>query len=273
VTQYTLSLSTKMQFAKSLLLLAALTTSTLSQPAGFERRQATTTSASASSSSGSTGGSWTSTPSGGSFSRDGFGSSTASSGSGETYQGNVGNPYGSNIIQVDESKASEYKYVAQFKGPDSDHWTVAIFNKYGPDGKMTGWFGNACQTFTLAPGETKYVAFDEDSNGGWAAAPGSTIPTDQNGGYASTWGEFDFGSATNTGWSGFDVSCISAQNAGMPITGMQICDVLSNTCSSIAKDAAKVDNAYTSAQTNVGGIGGNLGSGPARLAVKLDYRG
>ncbi|KAJ5551635.1 hypothetical protein N7535_000420 [Penicillium sp. DV-2018c] len=246
-----------MQFSKSLLLLAALATTTLSQPAGFERRQD---------------GGWMSTPSG-SGSKDGFGSSTASSGSGETYQGNVGNPYGSNIIQVSESKASEYKYVAQFKGSNSDPWTVAIFNKYGPDGKMTGWFGNACQTFTLAPGETKYVAFDDDSNGGWAAASGSDIPTDQMGGYASTWGEFDFGSTTNTGWSGFDVSCISAQNAGMPISGMKICDALGGTCSSITKDAAQVDNAYTSAETDVGGIGGNLGSGPARLAVTLDYSG
>ena len=243
-----------MQFAKSLMLLAALTTGTLALPS-FERRQATATSA-------ASGSSWTATPSDGSYSTSGFGSSTSSSGSGETYSGNVGNPYGSNN-----------KYVAQFTGSNTEDWTVAIFNKYGPDGKMTGWYGNACNTFTLAAGETKYIAFDEDSNGGWAAASGSTIPTDTLGGYASTWGEFDFGSTTNNGWSGFDVSVISAQNAGMSISGMKICDALGSVCSSVTQDAATVDNAYTSAETDVGGIGANLASGPVRLAVTIDYSG
>ncbi|KAJ5774867.1 hypothetical protein N7457_009763 [Penicillium paradoxum] len=259
-----------MQFTKSLMLLAALATSTLAVPTSLERRQAATSAASSGSSSG---GDWTSTPSSGSYSTDGFGGKTSSFGSGETYAGNVGNPYGSNIIQVSASKASEYKYVAQFTGSNTDSWTVAIFNKYGPDGKMTGWYGNACQTFTLAPGETKYVAFDEDSNGGWAAASGSTIPTDSKGGYASTWGEFDVGSATNNGWSGFDVSAIAAQNAGMYVSGMKICDALGTVCSSMTKDAARVDNAYTSAETDIGGIGANLGSGPVRMAVTIDYSG
>ncbi|KAJ5274741.1 hypothetical protein N7505_003286 [Penicillium chrysogenum] len=257
-----------MLFAKSLMLLAALTTSTLARPTTLERRQATGTSS-------ASGGSWTSTPSSGSYSTAGFGSSTSSSGSGETYAGNVGNPYGSNIISIDASSASNYKYVAQFSGSPTDSWTIAIFNKYGPDGKMTGWYGNACNTFTLAPGETKYVAFDEDTNGGFAAAKGagSTIPTDSMGGYASTWGEFDFGSTTNSGWSGFDVSVIAAQNAGMSIDGMKICDALGSVCSSVTKDAAVVDNAYTAAETAVGGIGANLGSGPVRLAVTIDYSG
>ncbi|KAI3116196.1 hypothetical protein CBS147333_806 [Penicillium roqueforti] len=255
-----------MQFAKSLLLLAALTTSTLALPTTLERRQAT-------SSSASSGSSWTSTPSSGSYSTAGFGSSTSSSGSGATYEGNVGNPYGSNIITVDAASASNYKYVAQFTGSNTDDWTVAIFNKYGPDGQMTGWYGNACNTFTLAAGETVYIAFDEDSNGGWVAASGSTIPTDSSGGYASTWGEFDFGSTTNSGWSGFDVSVIAAQNAGLSISGMQICDALGSVCSSVTQDAATVNNAYTSAETDVGGIGANLASGPVRLAVTIDYSG
>ncbi|CAG8893498.1 unnamed protein product [Penicillium egyptiacum] len=255
-----------MQFAKSLMLLAALTTSTLAIPTTLERRQATGTSS-------AIGGSWTSTPSSGSYSTAGFGGSTSSSGSGETYSGNVGSPYGSNIISIDASSAPNYKYVAQFTGSNTEDWTVAIFNKYGPDGKMTGWHGNACNTFTLSPGQTKYVAFDEDTNGGWAAAKGSTIPTDSMGGYASTWGEFDFGSTTNNGWSGFDVSVIAAQNAGMHISGMKICDALGSVCSSVTKDAAVVDNAYTAAETAVGGIGANLGSGPVRLAVTIDYSG
>lgn len=264
-----------MQFAKSLLLLAALTTGTIARPEGHERRQvatATTTSA-ASSSSTSSGGAWTSTPSSGSYSTSGFGGVTSSSGSGNTYTGNVGNPYGSNIIEVSASEASSYKYVMQFKGSNTDDWTVAIWNKYGSDGKMDGWYGNAVKTFTLASGATKYIAFDEDTNGGFAAASGSTIPTDTNGGYASTWGEFDFGSTVNSGWSGFDVSAIAAQSAGLSVQGMQICDALGSTCSSITTNAATVSNAYTKAETDIGGIGGNLSSGPVRLAVTLDYSG
>ncbi|OQD73708.1 hypothetical protein PENDEC_c014G00366 [Penicillium decumbens] len=244
---------------------------------GFERRQATATSGS-SSSSGSSSGSgsnpaWTNLPSG-NPSTSGFGGSTGSSGSDVTYSGNVGNPYGSNIIQVSASDASQYKNVAQFQGSSTDDWTVAIWNKYGKDGKMDGWYGNACNTFALPAGSTVYIAFADDSQGGWAAAQGSTIPTDSSGGYASTWGEFDFGSTTNNGWSGFDVSAIQVQNAGFPVQGMKICDALGGTCSSITTNAGTVNNAYTSAEAAIGGIGGNLSSGNGvRLAVTIDYSG
>lgn len=266
-----------MQFTKSLLLLAALTTSAITQPLEpIERRQAATSTSTgpASSSSSSSGPSWSSVPANGVFSTSGFGGVTSASGAGDTYTGNVGNPYGSNIIEVSASDASQYKYVVEFSGANTNDWTVAIWNKYGPDGKMTGWYGNACKTFTLSPGATKYIAFDEDSQGGWAAAEGGSIPTSSMGSYASTWGEFDFGSTANNAWSGFDVSAIQAQNAGMPVQGMQICSVYnSNTCSSITANAASVNNAYTTAQTNVGGIGANLPSGPVRLATTIDYSG
>ncbi|GAQ05042.1 allergen Asp f 4 [Aspergillus lentulus] len=267
-----------MQFTKSLLLLAALTSSSLARLQGHERRQYAPSASSTvtpSSSSSSAGGSsaWTGTPAGGSYSTAGFGSRTSNSGSGETYAGNVGNPWGSNIIEVSADSASNYKNVAQISGQNSEPWTVVFWNKIGPDGQMTGWYGNAALTLTLNAGETKYVAFDDDTNGGFAAAAGS-IPTDSNGGYASTWGEFDFTSAENGGWSGFDVSAIQAQNAGMTVQGMKICDALGGTCSSITPNAASVNNAYTSAEAALGGIGGNLsGGGPVRLAVTIDYSG
>ncbi|RDH26769.1 hypothetical protein BDQ94DRAFT_186163 [Aspergillus welwitschiae] len=249
-----------MQFAKAMPLLAALTTSTFARLEGHDRRQVATATfiSTPSSLSTSSGGAWTNTPSTGSY------------GSGDTYIGNIGNPYGSNIIEVSASEASKYKYVMQFQGSNTEDWTVAIWNKYGPDGKMDGWYGNACKTFTLSPGATKYIAFDEDTNGGFAAAAGS-IPTDSNGGYTSTWGEFDFGSAANDNWSGFDVSAIAAQNAGLTVQGMKICDALGSTCSSITSNAGTVSNAYTTAETDVGGIGGNLAAGPVRLAVTIDY--
>ncbi|KAJ5718752.1 hypothetical protein N7488_004398 [Penicillium malachiteum] len=254
-----------MQFSKSLMLLVALATATLARTEGMARRQASSTTSSSSSS-------WTSVPSSGNYATSGFGSSTSSSGSGASYQGNVGNPYGSNIIEVSASDASTYEYVVQFQGSNTEDWTVVIWNKYGSDGKMDGYYGNACKTFTLSAGATVYYAFDGDSQGGWAAASGSTIPT-SGGAYAATWGEFDFGSSTNNNWSGFDVSAIQAQDGGLAVQGMKICDALGSTCSSITANAGTVDNAYTSAQTDVGGIGGNLSEGPVRLAVTIDYSG
>ncbi|PTU22330.1 hypothetical protein P175DRAFT_0555007 [Aspergillus ochraceoroseus IBT 24754] len=239
-----------MQFTISLLLLAALTTSCLARVQGHARRQTS------------------------SYSTAGFGGSTSGSGSGNTYEGNVGNPWGSNIIEVSASEASSYQYVAQITGQNSEDWTIVFFNKYGPDNQMDGWYGHSALTLTLSPGQTRYVAFDGNSNGGFAAAPGSSIPTDANGGYSSTWGEFDFGSTVNNGWSGFDVSAIMAQNAGLTVQGMQICESVSAVCSSITPNAASVNNAYTSAETAVGGIGGNISENRAiTLNVVIDYQG
>ncbi|KAL4966385.1 putative allergen [Aspergillus stella-maris] len=255
-----------MQFSKTLMLLAALATSTLARPEGHERRQAsasaTTTSTPSSTSSAS------------SYSTSGFGARTANSGSGNTYQGNVGSPWGSNIIEVSESDAQNYQHVAKISGQNTEAWDVIFFNKYGPNGLMDGWFGFTALKVSVDAGETKYVAFDDDTNGGFAAAPSGAMPLDISGGYASTWGEFDFSSSGNGGWSGFDVSAITAQNANKDVQGMRICEEASGTCSSITPGAASVDNAYTAAETDVGGIGGNIsGDRQIILDVTIDYQG
>lgn len=251
-----------MQFTKSLMLLAALTTGSLALPQGHEKRQVSSTPAASSSSSG-----------GGAYSTDGFGASTANSGEDITYKGNTGEPWGSNIIEISSSDADRYQYVAEISGDLTESWSLVFWNKYGPSGQMDGFFGHHALDLTVNPGETKYVAFQSDTNGGFAAAPGS-VPTNGQGEFASTWGEFDFGSNGNSGWSGFDVSAIVPQNAGMEVQGMKICDQSSGTCSSLTPDAAVVDNAYTTAETDIGGIGGNIsGSGPVRLIVTLNYQG
>lgn len=151
---------------------------------------------------------------------------------------------------------------------------MVIWNKGLSTGALGGWFSKACKAFTINPGETVYYAFDADSQGGWAAARGDSIPTDYIGQYAATWGEFDFGSSVNRGWSGFDVSAIKAQSAGVTVQGMRICSVLGEwVCSVVRPGLVDVRNAYTAKEENVGGIGGNLGPGPVRLEVQLDYRG
>ncbi|ODM15210.1 Allergen Asp f 4 [Aspergillus cristatus] len=225
------------------------------------------------SSSSSSSSDWFSHPSDGQYTREGFGGKTSSSGGGGTifYAGNVGDPWGSNIIEVTEEKAPQYKHVVQFKGSNSDPWTVVFWNKIGPDGKLTGWYGHSALKFTLEPGEVRYVAFDDDTQGGWAAAQGEDIPKDQFGGWSSTWGEMDFSSSANNGWSGWDVSCIQAQAAKQAIQGMKICTHDNQKCSTITGNAATVENAYTEALKAVNGIGGNEQSGAVRLVAELDF--
>ncbi|KZV97546.1 hypothetical protein EXIGLDRAFT_607952 [Exidia glandulosa HHB12029] len=213
----------------------------------------------------------------GDFCVDGFGGRTPGHETGETntYVGNVGDPWGSNIITVDSALADQYKYTIKFVG--SSHMTepykVVIWNKIGPDGQMTGWYGNSAVSFSLAPGAEQYVAFDENSQGGWGAAPGNDLPKDQWGGYDSTWGEFDFGDQKNNAWSGFDVSMIQAEAAGAAVQGMQICDVTNGpgVCSTITTNGARVDNAYKLKDAPTGGIGGNLGPGKVRLETIIEF--
>lgn len=190
------------------------------------------------------------------------------------YVGNVGDPYGSNIIEISAEAANQYKYVARFEGPkNGQSWTVVIWNKFAADGRLGGWLGNACRTFTLANGEVRYIAFDDKSQGGWASAPDSFIPLDQNGGYAATWGEFDFGSPINFGTSTFVVSTIAAERAGFEARGMRICDIHSDICSWIDASSGAVYNAYTTTVANNARMGGIVLPGPVRLAVTIGYGG
>ncbi|KAL1966594.1 hypothetical protein VTN77DRAFT_4005 [Rasamsonia byssochlamydoides] len=203
----------------------------------------------------------------------GFGARTSPHGSGINYVGNVGNPWGSNIIQISADEVKNYKYVIQFFSDKiTEPWTVLFWNKIGPDGKLDGWYGNKALEFQISPGETKYVAVDEDSQGAWGAAPGDSLPKDDFGGWASTWGEFDFGSSVNGGWSGFDVSAIQAQAAGLAVQGMKICEATTgSTCSAVANELEQVINAYTQELANIGGIGGNIPPGPVTLNVHLNF--
>ncbi|KAJ6117895.1 hypothetical protein N7523_005646 [Penicillium sp. IBT 18751x] len=84
--------------------------------------------------------------------------------------------------------------------------------------------------------QVKYIAFAADSQGGWAAAKASAITTDQNGGYASTWDEFNFGTAKNSGWSGFEVFMIQPQITNLEVQVMKFCSLLSDhVCSHITE--------------------------------------
>ncbi|EDN07586.1 allergen Asp f 4 [Histoplasma capsulatum] len=248
-----------MQLKASLALLGVLAALGLAQPHGHHHHHV------------SKRGDWTAVLSD-VFTTTGFGGrSTAGTGSIDTYSGNVGNPWGSNIIEIPEKDASKYKYVVKVKGQNSEPWLVVFWNKMGPDGKLDGHYGHSALRFTLNPGDIKYVALDENSQGAFGAYPGNQLPKNTWGGYACTWGEFDFGSSPNGGWSGFDVSGIQAQMSKMPLQGMKICQV-GGVCSTVTS-SGNFDNAYAAKDHAIGGIGGNLAPGPVRLEVTIDYKG
>ncbi|KAJ5163193.1 uncharacterized protein N7500_005023 [Penicillium coprophilum] len=232
--------------------------------------------ASSPSSSGSSGSSnWANYPSDGKYSTKGFGSSTASKRVGSLdwdYIGNVGSPWGSNMIRVEEDTASEYKHVIRFENDNSKAWTVVMWNSYGPSGGLNGfWSPNKALSFTVEPGHSTFVAIDDDSQGGWGAAEGEGLPTNFVGEYASTWGEFDMSNSQNDGFSGWDVSCIIAQLADMHIAGMQICNHEGEKCSSISQGASKVVSAYTSADQGKPDKAVSQSAGPVRLVVNLGW--
>jgi hypothetical protein len=216
-------------------------------------------------------GSWSDLPSNGQYSRAGFGGSNYKiEALGISWTGNTGLPWGSNIIEVEESVANQYQHVVRFEGSQTDDWTVVVWNKMGPSGLMDGFFHpNKALSFTLGPNDVKYIAIDTESTGGWAAWKGDETPLSAYGSYAATWGEFTVRDAPNfTSW---DVSCIQAQNAGKPIQGMQICQHDGSSCSSITNGMGAVTNAYTSAETDINGIGGNVMVEAIRLVVNLGF--
>ena len=224
--------------------------------------------------SSTSGGSWYETPSDGSYSREGFGGSTSSKTVGSLdwdYVGNVGSPWGSNIIEVSEANANQYKHVIRFEGSSTDEWSLVFWNTYGPDGKMTGFFHpNQALSFTIGANEVKYVAIDDNSQGGWAAAKGE-VPVSGVGQYAGIWGEFDMSNAKNDAHSGWDVSSIIAQLAGLEIHGMRICNHLGESCSTIGNGLTNILNAYTAADQGNPSLACQQNPGPVRLVVNLDY--
>ena len=189
-----------------------------------------------------------------------FGGVTApkDNGNKDEYIGNVGSPYGTNMILLDSAdKAKSYKYSNTFKNPTSDEIKVIVWNKSGNDGQpQSGMSLPPTLTFPLGPNESKAVAFDENSQVAFAQ---DCARDPMKGNLPNcTWGEVDFGDLRNGGWSGYDRSSIpnSAGNTGL----------LTISCEG-AKTSSKEGNSFTSAaQTNAGG---SLAPGPAHFFTTM----
>ncbi|KAK1757752.1 hypothetical protein QBC47DRAFT_459221 [Echria macrotheca] len=191
------------------------------------------------------------------------------------YAGNLGMdngcPWGSNMMLVDNSIADKYTYVQVLTNRDTSNYQVRCGNKLGPDHGVNGMFsanGPSQLVFTLAPGETKTMAVQGNSQIVCAFHPDS-VPTTTYGQYAGNWVESDFGNTSNNGWSGSDCSSLVAQAYNMDVPGCRVCS--GGKCSTI-HEGGQGDNAYTKGMEELDGIGLNLPAGPVTLTIDVGYK-
>lgn len=188
------------------------------------------------------------------------------------YKGNTGaaGMYGCNLMMVDPSIASLYKFTATFSNLRTTSQECICWNKIGPDGGINGFFnGNQALKFTLpAKGKgNKVLAIATDSQGGCACGS-PKVPLTPYGQFSNTWLEFDMGSKPNKGWSGADASALVPQAYGMKSTKLRVCGGPNNVCSEIFSDG-KGKNAYVKGMEAVDGVGLNIPPGNVRLAVTV----
>lgn len=166
---------------------------------------------------------------------------------------NVGVPYNSNMLMIDPSQKSQYKYTNTFSNASNKPETVTLWNKTGPDGQPLSGMGLADPvTFTLQPGQSQTMAFDSGSSVAWCVA-GSGTPANSG----QTWGEATFGSGN--GGSGWDISQIppAGGNGQMTITNAGTGSTITNA------------NAYTYNGESSAGHDQAILSGPLDLVTTL----
>lgn len=192
-------------------------------------------------------------------SHKGFGYRTdpVDDGNQDHYIGNVGRPYGSNMILIDESEKASYNYTMIITNIEDTETTYIVWNKSGKDGRPQSGMGSEPNLrFTLGARKSQVIAFDENSQ----VAFSRDCERNQLGGNLPdcTWGEADFGDLRNDGWSGYD--CSSIQNSKGNVGHCKIsCDG--------AKTSSNLGNSFISAsQTNAGG---SLAPGPVAFYVEI----
>ena len=142
------------------------------------------------------------------------------------YIGNVGKPYGSNMLYISEESIKKYPWTNTFNNNGKDAITVRVWNKAWCDNSdcthtvtpLGGQGGIPNLLFKLPPGQSKTVAFAKNTEMAWSQdCPLSS----QDGATECTWGEATFGKPELDGsdWSSYDVS---TQNAGNCIQFMSI---------------------------------------------------
>ncbi|KAK0516019.1 hypothetical protein JMJ35_002053 [Cladonia borealis] len=194
-----------------------------------------------------------------------FGGTTPPSNVGHTdaYEGNVGSPYGHNILPVSDCSTDGHDYTITFTA-NSDI-EVALWNKVGDDyqtaGRVqTGASRNAFFKFALSSGQSAVFAFAPNSQVAFSQACDRSGTTGQ---FDCTWGEADFADANtpNDGASGYDRSSIpnSAGNTGL----LTVC-AAGFSCSS-----QQANSFVSTSQLNTGGNTNIPAGQPAHLKVTM----
>ncbi|KAL8928722.1 MAG: hypothetical protein Q9172_000785 [Xanthocarpia lactea] len=186
----------------------------------------------------------------------------------DVYMGNVGVPFGSNMMLVDTATAQEKnKYTITFKNNASEKKQIIVWQNPGRDGSpLGGKSEEPIITIPLAPGASQAVAFDEDIHGAFS------LDCERNNYEGSTKcarGEFTFGDGApkqwdrqegSQGWSGFSRSVIMGGTDEMSMSCL-------NCGSGGPQLSAKGKNEFTSdKQTEEGGA---IKPGPAHVLAEF----
>ncbi|CAF9934598.1 MAG: hypothetical protein ALECFALPRED_006040 [Alectoria fallacina] len=139
-----------------------------------------------------------------------FGAATSSANSGDEYRGNVGEPYGQNLLPLSDCNTDGQDYSITFTA--NSPVTIALWNKVGDDWQtpgrtMTGASRNAWFLFDLAANDKAVIGVAPNSQVSFS----QVCDRNENGQFDCPWGEADFSDTNNGAWSGYDYS-VEANN-------------------------------------------------------------
>ncbi|KAL8888198.1 MAG: hypothetical protein Q9215_004321 [Flavoplaca cf. flavocitrina] len=167
----------------------------------------------------------------------------------DQYYGNVGVPYGSNMMAINTGDIEKYKYTNTFKNIGSNPLPIIIWNKEGRDGDPQSGMGQEPNMkFTVQPGQSQTVAFDENT----LASFSRDCERDTKKGNLKmcVWGELTFGGEmpavgdkpASKKWSGFNRSSI-------PAGAHEILTMTCTSCGEKAREETKSGKGFNTWET------------------------
>lgn len=177
------------------------------------------------------------------------------------YIGNVGSPYGHNMLPLSDCDASGHDFSLTFIA--TNDIKVALWNKNGDDSGMpnrpqTGASRNAFFMFELAAGQKAVFAMAPNSQVAFSQACDRNGQTGQ---FDCTWGEADFGNTENGGASGYDRSSIPN---GQGNTGL-----LTVSAPGFDESSQQAHSFVSTSQLNTGGKTNIPAGQPAHMQVTM----
>ncbi|KAI4217310.1 MAG: hypothetical protein LQ351_000619 [Letrouitia transgressa] len=132
----------------------------------------------------------------------------------DVYIGNVGVPFGHNIMGISLDDVDKQKYTITFKNIGQKEIKVIVWQNPGRNGTPLGGKGeDPVLTIQIPAGESRATAYDEDTHGAFSL----DCPRGFDGSTTCVRGEYNFGDQCPKqwdnpngaqGWSAFDRSCI-----------------------------------------------------------------